>query len=74
MLCQNVTSLLLPIFIVRIDERTGNIYIQLRCTHKSLMRQFTVYRIAQRNITLVLLVQNLSLSLVRRGIKVRTAG
>ncbi|MHC5939210.1 DUF6888 family protein [Nostoc sp.] len=27
MLCQNVTSLFLPIFIVRIDERTGNIYI-----------------------------------------------
>lgn len=26
-LCQNVTSLFLPIFIVRIDERTGNIYI-----------------------------------------------
>ncbi|AFY49887.1 hypothetical protein Nos7524_4117 [Nostoc sp. PCC 7524] len=26
-LCQNVTSLFLPIFLVRIDERTGNIYI-----------------------------------------------
>ncbi|WP_414576179.1 DUF6888 family protein [Anabaena sp. CCY 9402-a] len=26
-LSQNVTSLFLPIFIVRIDERTGNIYI-----------------------------------------------
>ncbi|MBW4597600.1 MAG: hypothetical protein KME46_33050 [Brasilonema angustatum HA4187-MV1] len=26
-LCQNLTALLLPIFIVRLDERTGNIYI-----------------------------------------------
>jgi hypothetical protein len=26
-LCQNVTSLFLPIFLVRFDERTGNIYI-----------------------------------------------
>ncbi|WP_103124297.1 DUF6888 family protein [Nostoc cycadae] len=26
-ICQNITSLFLPIFLVRIDERTGNIYI-----------------------------------------------
>ncbi|QLE54453.1 hypothetical protein [Nostoc sp. TCL26-01] len=26
-LCQRITSLFLPIFIVRIDERTGNVYI-----------------------------------------------
>jgi hypothetical protein len=26
-LCQNLTTFLLPIFIVRLDERTGDIYI-----------------------------------------------
>ncbi|MHC5670959.1 DUF6888 family protein [Nostoc sp.] len=27
MLCQNLTTFLLPIFIVRLDERTADVYI-----------------------------------------------